>query len=114
MPRERCSVRRRWRSTAFKDTARLSGKGAPARAAAAAYLAKDPDPYAVTLLEWALQDDSKMVRLEAAKALGQRGNAETIPKLEELLDDDHTAVRAMAAASIIRLLEPEARHTARR
>ena len=40
---------------------------------------------------------------EAAKALGQRGNADTIPKLAELLDDDHTAVRTMAAASMIRL-----------
>ena len=89
--------------TAFKDTARLSGKGAPARAAAAAYLAKDPDPYAITMLEWALQDDSKMVRMEAAKALGERGNADAIPKLAELLNDDHTAVRTMAAASIIRL-----------
>jgi HEAT repeat protein len=89
--------------TAFKDTARLSGKSAPARAAAAAYLAKDPDPYAITMLEWALQDDSKMVRMEAAKALGERGNADAIPKLAELLNDDHTAVRTMAAASIIRL-----------
>jgi HEAT repeat protein len=81
----------------------LQQKGAPGRAAAAAYLAKDPDPYAVTLLEWALGDDNHLVRAEAAKALGERGNAESIGKLEPLLRDEHTIVRSMAAASIIRL-----------
>lgn len=89
--------------TAIEQTAGLRSKGSPARAAAAAYLAKDPDPYAVTLLEWALDDDSKMVRVEAARALGKRGNAGSIAKLEPLLKDDHHAVRAMAAAAIIRL-----------
>jgi HEAT repeat protein len=88
---------------AIQQTAQLHAKGSPARAAAAAYLAKDPDAYAVTLLEWALADDSKMVRVEAAKGLGERGNAESIAKLEPLLRDDHVAVRTMAAASIIRL-----------
>jgi HEAT repeat protein len=89
--------------TAFKDAAHLQGKGAPGRAAAAAYLAKTADPYSVELLEWALNDDSKMVRFEAAKGLGLRGNAGSIAKLEALLSDDHTAVRTMAAASIVRL-----------
>lgn len=89
--------------TAIEQTAGLRTKGSPARAAAAAYLAKDPDPYAVKLLEWALDDDSKMVRIEAARALGKRGNADSIAKLEPLLRDDHHAVRAMAAAAIIRL-----------
>ncbi len=89
--------------TAVTDAAHLRSKGAPARAAAAAYLAKDPDPYAVTLLEWALNDESRMVRIEAAKGLGLRGNADSIPKLQELLKDDHNAVRTMAAAAMIRL-----------
>jgi HEAT repeat protein len=89
--------------TAFEQTAQLRTKGAPARAAAAAYLAKDPDPYAVTLLEWALNDNSRMVRVEAAKSLGARGTAASVPKLEPLLRDDHNAVRTMAAAAIIRL-----------
>src|SRR5438874_961594 len=39
----------------------LKGKGAPGRAAAAAYLAKDQDPYAVALLEWALVDGGHLV-----------------------------------------------------
>jgi HEAT repeat protein len=89
--------------TAITEVAHLKSKGSPARAAAAAYIAKDPDPYAVTLLEWALGDDSRWVRIEAAKGVGQRGNAASIPLLEPLLKDDHNAVRCMAAAAIIRL-----------
>jgi len=89
--------------TAIEQSAGLRGKGSPGRAAAAAYLEKDPDPYAVTLLEWALNDDSKMVRIEAARALGKRGNAATIEKLEPLLKDDHHAVRTMAAAAIVEI-----------
>jgi HEAT repeat protein len=88
---------------AARETSDLHAKGAPGRAAAAAYLAKDPDPYAVTLLEWALADDSSYVRVEAAKGLGQRGNAESIAKLVPLLQDRKNSVRTMAAASIIRL-----------
>lgn len=88
---------------ALEQTAGLRQKGSPARAAAAAYLEKDPDPYAVTLLEWALEDDSKMVRFQAAKALAKRGNAESIAKLEPMLEDDHNAVRTMAAAAIVQL-----------
>jgi HEAT repeat protein len=89
--------------TAITEVAHLRSKGSPARAAAAAYIAKDPDPYALTLLEWALADDSRWVRIEAAKGVGQRGNAASIPMLEPLLKDDHNAVRCMAAAAIIRL-----------
>ena len=89
--------------TAVTEAAHMRSKGAPARAAAAAYLAKASDPYAVTLLEWALADDSRMVRIEASKGLGLRGNVDSIAKLEPLLKDDHNAVRCMAAAAIIRL-----------
>jgi HEAT repeat protein len=89
--------------TTAGDAVALRGKGAPGRASAAAYLAKDPDAYAVTLLEWALGDDNHLVRVEAAKALGERGNAASVAKLEPLLGDEHVSVRAMAAASIVRL-----------
>ncbi len=89
--------------TATKDALDLKGNGAPGRAAATAYLVKDPDPYAVTLLEWALTDDNQFVRAEAAKGLGERGNQQTIARLEPLLKDDHTRVRTMAAAAIIKL-----------
>jgi HEAT repeat protein len=81
----------------------LKDSGAPGRAVAASYLAADPDPYALTLLEWGLADKSWGVRLAVAKALGRRGNRAATGKLEPLLDDDKEAVREMAAASIIRL-----------
>lgn len=86
-----------------RDTLDLKSKGAPQRAAAAAYLARDPDPYAITLLEWALNDPNEFVRLAAAKGLGQRGNADSIGKLQLLLDDPHNIVRDVAAASILRI-----------
>jgi HEAT repeat protein len=88
---------------AVKDTLDLKSKGAPGRAAAAAYLASDPEPYAITLLEWALADDNQFVRLEAAKGLGQRGNAASISKLQPLLDDSHNVVRDFASAAIVRI-----------
>lgn len=88
---------------AILDTADLKSKGAPGRAAATAYLAKDPDPYAITLLEWALTDDNQFVRLEAAKGLGDRGNAESVPKLEAMLGDSHNIVRDMASVAMIRI-----------
>ena len=77
--------------------------GAPGRSEAAGILAKDQDPYALTLLEWALADQNWAVRLAVAKALGERGNQDTIPKLSMLLNDNRHAVRYMAAASMIRL-----------
>jgi HEAT repeat protein len=77
--------------------------GAEGRRIAAEELATDPDPYALTLLEWALGDSNWGVRVAVAKALGERGNQGSIPKLAPLLEDDHHAVRYMAAASIVKL-----------
>ena len=88
---------------AVKDTLDLKGKGAPGRAAAAAFIARDPDPYAIALLEWALNDDNQFVRLEAARGLAERGNMGSITKLQALLGDQHNVVRDMAAAAIIRI-----------
>lgn len=88
---------------AVKDAFKL--RGVSGRAAAAQALAKDPEPYAVTLLEWALTDDSWEVRASAAKALGERGSAESVPKLNDALADGRDAVRTLAAASIIRIGE---------
>jgi hypothetical protein len=53
-----------------KDTSDLRSKGAPGKAAAVAYLAKYPDPYAMQLLEWALDDGNQFVRMEAAQKPG--------------------------------------------
>jgi len=77
--------------------------GAPGRIAAVGMLAQDTDPYALTLLEWALNDKSPSVRAAVAKALGVRGNAETISKLLPVLSDDRNLVRVMSAASIVKL-----------
>lgn len=79
------------------------GSGAPGRAVVAGILAKDPGPDALALLEWATADDSSGVRVAVAKALGERGNRGSIPKLLPLLSDNRHAVRYMAAASIIKL-----------
>jgi HEAT repeat protein len=81
----------------------LKDGAASGRTAAATALAKDPDPYMVTLLEWALADKSWAVRAAVVKALGERGNRDTIPKLVPLLNDDRDLVRSLAAASIIKL-----------
>ena len=86
---------------AAKET--FKEKGTSGRAVAAAYLAKDPEPYAVTLLEWALTDPNHGVRVAAARGLAKRGDAGSIPKLEPLLDDEHNSVRTMAAAAIIHI-----------
>lgn len=73
------------------------------RAIAIATLADHPNEYARMLLEWALTDNDQNVRALAAKGLGKCGNEQSIPKLQTALADQHTAVRDMAAASIIRL-----------
>jgi hypothetical protein len=82
---------------AFKE------KGSSSRAVALLYLAKEPDPYILTLLEWALSDDSWGIRVAAAKALAKRGDTGTIPKLQFLLDDPHEQVRVMSAAALLRI-----------
>jgi len=83
--------------TAKNDT------GAGGRSISAEVLAKDSDPYALTLLEWALGDNNWGVRVAVAKAVGERGTEASIPKLEPLLQDNHYEVRYMAAASIVKL-----------
>lgn len=88
-----------------RESLRLRSKGGQARASAAAYLTKDPDPYAISLLEWALNDDEPVVRLEAAKGLGERGNAASVPKLVTALGDTSEVVRTMAAAAILRITD---------
>ncbi len=95
---------------ALTDTNALRGKSEPGRVAAVDALIKDPEPYAVKLLEWALGNSSNLVRAEAAKGLGERGNPASVDKLLPLLKDRNGDVRTMAAASIIRLTSesPEA------
>jgi len=88
-----------------RETMKLRSKDGPGRAAATAYIARYPDPYAVSLLEWALNDEEPLVRLEAAKGLGDRGGSDSVPKLVATLRDTSEVVRNMAAAAIIRITD---------
>jgi len=82
----------------------LKDTGAPGRAAAAGMLAQDCDARAFQLLDWALSNDHNWaVKGAVAKAIGQCGHAEEIPKLESYFDDGHAALRFMAAGAVIRL-----------
>ena len=83
---------------AFKDGS------AGARSLAAGMLAKNCDARSLQLLDWAYTNDKNWaVKAAAAKGLGECGNADSIPKLEQGLSDSHEAVKDMSAASIIRL-----------
>jgi HEAT repeat protein len=93
---------------AAKEVLELRG-GPSGRAAVAEYLAEDSEPYTLSLLEWALGDRNWQVRSEAAKALGERGNRNTVSKLQPLLSDGRHTVRYTAAASILRLEKKENR-----
>lgn len=84
-----------------KDAKKSSG--AAGRVVVAEIFAKDANPNTVSLLEWALHDDSSAVRGAVAQALGECGNPDTVLKLEPLLSDDSHGTRYMAAAAIIRL-----------
>lgn len=97
--------------TAAEEATKEVKKDAAAagRSISAEVLAKDSDPYALPLLEWALGDSNWAVRLAVAKGLGERGNEATIAKLQPVLNDERHAVRYMAAASIIKLSRKEAR-----
>jgi len=89
-----------------EEAAKAQASGKPAesgRVIAASTLADHPDDYTRTLLEWALSDSKAEVRAAAAKGLAKCGNTESIPKLQAVLNDEHAAVRYMAAASVIRL-----------
>ena len=82
----------------------MKDNGAPGRALAAEYLAKDCDARAVQLLEWALKEDSHwLVKAASARGLGKCGDTPAIPFLEKYLNDSHEPLKYQAAAAIIRL-----------
>jgi HEAT repeat protein len=81
---------------------------AAGRILATTLLAQDCDNAAVQLLEKTFASDkSWAVRAASAKAIGQCGGPNSIPKLEQALSDSHDAVRDMAAAAIVRLSPKE-------
>lgn len=76
----------------------------PVRAAAARFLALDPDPTSQdALVQVALADKNVIVRQAALDALAERANSKCIELLAKNLDDDKYPVRYRTAALIIRL-----------
>ncbi len=76
----------------------------PVRAAAARFLAFDPDPISEdALLQTALADKNEIVREAALDALAERGDPKCVERLLRNLLDDKTAVRYRTAATILRL-----------
>lgn len=76
----------------------------PVRAAAARFLAQDPDPVSRdALVQIALADNSEIVRQAALDALAERGDPRCVEMLQKNLEDEHEAVRYRTAAAIIHL-----------
>jgi HEAT repeat protein len=81
-----------------------SHNGASARAAAARFLARDPDQITEdALLQAALADKEEEVRLAALDALAERGDPKCIERLAKNLNEDKSAVRYRTAAVILHL-----------
>jgi HEAT repeat protein len=82
----------------------LNHDSSPVRAAAARFLALDPDSITEdALIQTALADKNLIVREAAIDALAQRGNPKCIERLSKNLDDNKYQVRYRTAATIIRL-----------
>jgi HEAT repeat protein len=76
----------------------------PVRAAAARFLALDPDSISEdALIQVAVADKNTIVREAALDALAQKSDAKCIQRLAINLDDDKYSVRDRTAATIIRL-----------
>lgn len=76
----------------------------PIRAAAARFLAHDPDVMSRdALIQTALADNNTNVRQAALDALSERGDPSCIERLQRNLDDEKSAVSYRTAAVIIHL-----------
>jgi HEAT repeat protein len=76
----------------------------PVRAAAARYLAHDPNPISQdALIQSALADPSENVRQAALDALAERGDPACVERLLQNLNDSKDAIRYRTAAVIIHL-----------
>ena len=76
----------------------------PIRAAAARFLARDPDPVSQdALVQTALADKNDIVRQAALDALAERGDPRCVERLMKNLSDEKDAVRYRTAATIIHL-----------
>ncbi len=86
------------------------GSGSAVRAAAARFLASDPDQISEdALVQAAVADNNEGVRLASLDALAQRGDPRVIGRLAKNLDEDKSAVRYRTAAVILHLSSLEQR-----
>jgi len=85
----------------------------PVRAAAATFLAHDPDPATSKALVNATKDKDWIVRAAAVEAIAQRGDVSLLPKVQLRFSDKNAKVRYSAAAAVIRLSEVERSKTAK-
>jgi len=93
---------------AFREITR--GDGSSVRAAAARFLATDPDQISAdALVQEALADSNEEVRLASLDALAQRGDPRVIERLAMNLDEDKSSVRYRTAAVILHLSSLEKR-----
>jgi HEAT repeat protein len=82
------------------------------RAAAARFLALDPDPMSGdALVQIALADNNANVRQAALDAIAERGDATCIQRLQRNLADPKTAVRYRTAATIVHLSDLQRKGT---
>jgi HEAT repeat protein len=80
------------------------GSGSSVRAAAARFLASDPDQISEdALVQAAVVDNNEEVRLASLDALAQRGDPRVIGRLAKNLNEDKSAVRYRTAAVILHL-----------
>jgi HEAT repeat protein len=87
---------------AFREIHQHSGVNA--RAAAAGFLANDPDQISEdALMQAALADKDDVVRVAALDAIAQRGDPRCIDRLAKNLGDDKSTVRYRTAAVILHL-----------
>ena len=82
------------------------------RAAAARFVALDPDPMSGdALVQIALADNNANVRQAALDSLAERGDAACIERLQRNLTDPKTAVRYRTAAAILHLTDLQKKGT---
>jgi HEAT repeat protein len=85
----------------------------PVRAAAATYLAHDPDPATSHALVNATKDKDWIVRAAAVEAIAVRGDASLLPAVQMRFSDKNPKVRYSSAAAVIRLSAIEQTKSAR-
>jgi HEAT repeat protein len=88
----------------------LKDNQASGKTVAALLLATDLTPESLSALKGALTDKNWTVRVAATRAIGTRDATDLYDNVAKLLDDKREEVTLSAAAALIRLKQPPARH----